>query len=242
MSVDRHICEDAEAAAEACAQFILALLKETLATRDYATLALSGGSTPKLLFKSLVDAKFKWDGVHLFWVDERAVPPDNPRSNYKLASDLLIGPAGIPRQQVHRIRAELHPTAAVEVYVEEIRRFFKLQQRELPKFDVIQRGMGADAHTASLFPSEPLITDRKNIAAALNVAKLDQWRITLLPGTLLAAHNTAVLVAGEDKAAAVRAVFEESFDPKKYPAQLGMRDGANVTWFLDQGAAKLLQG
>jgi 6-phosphogluconolactonase len=242
MSVDRQICEDAEATAEACAQFILALLRETLATRDYATLALSGGSTPKLLFKSLVEAKFQWEGVHLFWVDERAVPPDSPRSNYKLAADLLIGPAGIPRQQVHRIRAELHPTAAVEVYVDEMRRFFKLQQHELPKFDVVQRGMGADAHTASLFPSEALIADRQKIAAAVQVAKLDQWRITLLPGVLLAAHNTAVLVAGEDKAEAIRAVFEEPFDPKKYPAQIGMRDGKNVTWFLDQAAAKLLKG
>ena len=241
MSVDRHICEDAQAAAEACAHFILALLGETLATRDYATLALSGGSTPKLLFQSLVAAKFNWDGVHLFWVDERAVPPDSPRSNYKLAAELLIGPAGIPRQQVHRIRAELLPTAAAEAYVEEIRRFFKLQPHEMPKFDVIQRGMGADVHTASLFPAEPLIADRQKIAAAVNVAKLDQWRITLLPGALLAAHNTTVLVAGEDKAAAVRAVFEEPFDPKKYPAQLGMRDGTNVTWFLDESAAKLLK-
>jgi 6-phosphogluconolactonase len=241
MSVDRHICEDGPAASEACAQFILAILRETLATRDYATLALSGGSTPKQLFQSLVNANFTWEGVHLFWVDERAVPPDSPRSNYKLAADFLIGPARIPRQQVHRVRAELSPTAAVETYTEEIRRFFKLQLHELPKFDVIQRGMGADAHTASLFPAEPLIGDRQKIAAVVNVAKLDQWRITLLPGTLLAAHNTVVLVAGEDKAAAVRSVFEEPFDPKKYPAQIGMRDGANVTWFLDQAAGKLLK-
>jgi 6-phosphogluconolactonase len=241
MGVSRQICEDREAAAEACAQFIFAILRETLATRDYATLALSGGSTPKLLFQRMVEAKFKWDGVHLFWVDERPVPPTDERSNFKLALDSLIGPAGIPRAQVHRIRAELNPPAAVEAYVDEIRSFFKIRGQELPKFDVIQRGMGPDAHTASLFPTEPLIADRQKIAAAVHVEKVAQWRITLLPGVLLAAHNTVVLVAGEEKAPAVRSVFEETFDPKKYPAQLGMRDARNVTWFLDQAAAKLLK-
>jgi 6-phosphogluconolactonase len=240
MSVERKICEDGPAAAEACAHYILGILKETLATRDYATLALSGGSTPKLLFERMAAAKFKWHGVHLFWVDERPVPPDDARSNYKLAEDFLIGPAGIPKEQVHRIRAELHPAAAVDMYIEEIRRFFKLQPLEMPKFDVIQRGMGADGHTASLFPAQPLISDRKNIAAAVQVEKLMQWRITLLPGALLAALRTAVLVAGEDKAPAVRSVFEEPFDPKKYPAQLGLRDGKETVWFLDRAAAKLL--
>jgi 6-phosphogluconolactonase len=187
-------------------------------------------------------AKCKWDGVHLFWVDERPVPPDDERSNFKLAQDALIGPAGIPQRQVHRIRAELHPSAAVEMYIDEIRSFFKLGPTELPRFDVIQRGMGPDAHTASLFPAEPLITDRQKIAAAVYVEKMSQWRITLLPGVLLAAHHTAVLVTGDDKATPVRSVFEESFDPMKYPAQIGMRDGKDVEWFLDRGAARLLAG
>src|SRR5260370_8338596 len=145
----------------------------------------------------MVEAKFKWDGVHLFWVDERAVPPTDERSNFKLALDSLIGPAGIPRAQVHRIRAELNPPAAVEAYVDEIRTFFKIRAQELPKFDVIQRGMGPDAHTASLFPTEPLIADRQKIAAAGYVEKIAHWRITLLPGVLLAAHNTLVLVPAD---------------------------------------------
>ncbi len=240
MSVQRHILEDAEAAAKACAKYILGVLDEALATRNQASIALSGGSTPKLLFGYLAGANFKWAGVHVFWVDERPVPPDDDRSNYKLAAETLIGPAGIPRQQVHRIRAELHPAAAAEMYVNEIRTFFKLRLNELPRFDVIHRGMGTDAHTASLFPAQPLIGDREKIAAPVQVEKLQQWRITLLPGVLLAAHHTAMLVAGDDKASAVRSVFDEPYDPKKYPAQLGLRDGKEVEWFLDEGAAKLL--
>jgi len=153
----------------------------------------------------------------------------------------LITPAGIPKSQVHRIHAELHPTAAAETYIDEIRTFFKLRPNELPKFDVIQRGMGPDAHTASLFPAEPLIGDRTRIAAAIHVEKLSQWRITLLPGPLIAALHTAVLVVGDDKAQAVKWVFEESYDPRKYPAQLGMREGKYVNWFLDEAAAKLLR-
>jgi 6-phosphogluconolactonase len=240
MSVQRHILEDAESAAEACAHYILGVLEEALAARRQAAIALSGGSTPKLLFRHLTAANFKWAGVHLFWVDERPVPPDDDRSNYKLAAETLIGPAGIPRQQVHRIHAELHPAAAAEMYVNEIRVFFKLGLNELPRFDLIHRGMGPDAHTASLFPTQPLIGDRGMIAAPVHVEKLSQWRITLLPGVLLAANHTAMLVAGDDKAPAVQSVFEEPYDPKKYPAQLGLRDGKDVEWFLDAGAAKLL--
>jgi 6-phosphogluconolactonase len=241
VSVQRNNSEDPQRASDACAAYIIAMLKEALATRDYATLALSGGSTPKLLFERLVNANFKLDGVHLFWVDERPVPPDDARSNYKLAQDWLIGPAGIPRSQTHRIRAELHPTAAVDMYIDEIRSFFKLGPNEMPRFDVIHRGVGPDAHTASLFPAEPLIGDRQKIAAAVHVEKLSQWRITLLPGVLLAASHTAVLATGEDKSPAVRSVFEEPYDPKRYPAQIGMRDGKDVVWFMDKAAAKLLK-
>ena len=241
MSVQRQIHPDAVTTAEACARHILKTLSAALAGREYATLALSGGSTPQLLFERMVVAKFQWDRVHLFWVDERPVPPGDPRSNYRLAEQSLIVPAAIPRKNVHRIRAELHHDAAAEMYVDEIRSFFRLQPHEVPRFDMVQRGMGADAHTASLFPAEPLIADRGKIAAAVRVEKLAQWRITLLPGTLLAAHHTVMLVAGEDKAAAVQSVLEEPYDPQKYPAQLGMRNGTEIVWFLDAGAAKLLK-
>lgn len=125
--------------------------------------------------------------------------------------------------------------------MEEICSFFRLGRQELPRFDVIQRGMGPDGHTASLFPAEPLIADRQKIAAAVDVEKLSQRRITLLPGVLLEALHTAVLATGKDKAQAVRSVFERPYDPMTYPAQLGMREGREVVWFLDRDAAQLLK-
>jgi 6-phosphogluconolactonase len=174
-------------------------------------------------------------------VDERAVPPTDPQSNYKLAEENLILPARIPQRNVHRIPTELGPDKAAIRYSQEIADFFELPDGELPHFDVIQLGLGPDAHTASLFPGEPLIDNRDGIAAAVYVEKIPQWRITLLPGVLLGARHTVFLVAGDDKAEAVRSVFQEPYDPKRFPAQVVSRHGRKVTWFLDQAAARFLE-
>ena len=237
MSVQWNTYPDPRATAAACAQHVSALLEQALASQEHATLAVSGGSTPKLLFESLVASRFRWQRVHLFFVDERAVPPNDTESNYRLANENLIAPAHIPPDQVHRIHAEIKPETGAQQYVEDIRNFFGLEDGEQPHFDVLQLGLGPDAHTASLFPGEAAIEDREHIAGATYVKKFSKWRVTLLPGALLAAKNTVFLVSGADKAAAVRNVFHQEFDPKQYPAQLISRQGRRVTWFLDQPAA-----
>jgi 6-phosphogluconolactonase len=240
MSLHRYVQPDPVAAAEACAHHVLSVLDEAVAGNESATFAVSGGTTPRYLFEFLAKSKFPWERVHIFWVDERCVPPADPASNYKLANEYLIQPARIPHRQVHRIAGELAPKAAAERYIEEIREFFGLDDSEMPHFDLVHRGMGPDAHSASLFPGDSLIDDREHIAAAVFAAKFNQWRVTLLPGALLAAKHTVFLVAGEDKAEAVRAVFNEEYDPKKYPAQIASHHGRGVTWFLDQNAAARL--
>ena len=238
MSAQRHSLPDAAAAAEACAHRVTGLLEAALGGGEFATLAVSGGSTPRLLFEKLATLRFDWSRVHLFWVDERCVPPTDPASNYKLAKDWLIPGARIPERNVHRIVGEVAPKEAAHLYVEEIRRFFGLEPDEMPRFDVVQCGMGPDAHTASLFPGEPLIEDRAGIAAAVFAPQFNQWRVTLLPGPLLAARHVVYLVSGADKVEAVRAVFEGPFEPKTYPAQLV---GRSAEWFLDEAAARLLE-
>jgi 6-phosphogluconolactonase len=240
MSARRHKFPDANAAAEACCRHIVSLLDETLSGQEFATLAVSGGSTPKLLFDCLARSAAAWSRVHLFWVDERCVPPTDPQSNYRLAEEHLIGPAQIPQSHVHRIPAELMPDHAARHYIEEIREFFGLDHDGVPHFDIVQCGMGADAHTASLFPGEPLIENRDGIAAAVYVEKLKQWRVTLLPGVLLAAKQTVFLVTGADKAEAVRNVFHSEYDPMKYPAQMASHHGRGAAWFLDDAAAGLM--
>jgi 6-phosphogluconolactonase len=240
MSIHSYIYDDAQQASAACAIKILSLLETTLAGFPVATLAISGGSTPKLLFGELAKAGFDWNRVHLFWVDERAVPPNDPQSNFKLAKEHLIDPAGFPASNVHRIQAELEPETAARLYTEDIHKFFRLAPGAFPHFDIIHRGMGPDAHTASLFPGDPLIDNHDNLVAATYVEKFHQWRITLLPGVLEAARNTIMLVAGEDKAEPLRTVLHEPYDPQKYPVQMATHDGQNVLWFLDKAAARLL--
>jgi 6-phosphogluconolactonase len=228
------VAADAAAAAEACARRVLALLEDALSRQDVATFAISGGSTPKLLFDNLAAAAFPWDRVHLFWVDERCVPPDDDASNYKLAHIHLIEPAHIPETNVHRICGEIDHSEAAARYVAGIRGFFHLDAGALPRFDVMHRGMGPDAHTASLFPGSPLIEDRSGIAAAVFASQFHQWRVTLLPAVLEAARNTVMLVAGADKIDALRAVFQDPYDPKRYPAQIAARQSE---WFLDASSA-----
>ena len=239
MSVHRHSYPTQQEAAESCAKHIVTRLDEALSGEGNATLAVSGGSSPVPMFQYLARADLDWNQVHLFWVDERAVPPTSPQSNFKLADENLIRPARIPRRNVHRIAAELRPEAAAKRYADEIREFFGLDEGELPHFDIVHRGMGPDAHTASLFPGEPLLDDREGIAAAVYVEKLGQWRITLLPGVLLAARHTVMLVTGGEKASAIRAVFNEDYDPKLYPAQMVSHHGRQCGWFLDDAANAL---
>jgi 6-phosphogluconolactonase len=238
MSFHKYVYPDAAATAAACGQTIFSLLEDQLAGESTATLAISGGSTPKLMFEDMAKSEFNWRKVHIFWVDERGVPPTDSQSNYLLAEQTLLKPAGIPPSNVHRIRAELPPEEAARLYADEIREFFNLVDGQFPSFDVIHRGVGPDAHTASLFPGEPLIDDRENPVAAVFVPKMNQWRITLLPGVLLHAKHTVILACGADKEEPLRAVIHEPYDPKKYPSQLAVHDGRGVLLFLDEAAAK----
>lgn len=234
-----RIHDTLEESAHACGTYILQELEETLKAQPRAAIAISGGSTPKPLFAFLANADVDWPRIHFFWVDERCVPPDDDRSNFKLANELLLTPARVPESNVHRVYGELPPDEAASEYIDEIKRFFSLERDALPAFDIVHRGMGPDAHTASLFPGEPLIQDRTHIAAHVWVEKLKMHRVTLLPGVLIAAKQTVLQVAGADKTSAVRNVLTGEGNPESYPCQIASRD-SKATWFLDKAAASKL--
>jgi 6-phosphogluconolactonase len=238
LSAARNTFADPATAAEACAQRILTLLDDALEDKPVASLAVSGGATPKLMFQKMVGMKFDWSRVHLFFVDERVVPPTDILSNFRLANENLIAPARIPLANVHRVLGELAPEQAAQAYLADIEKFFAAP---MPQFDVVHLGTGPDAHTASLFPGDKLIEDRAGVATAIYSESKKNWRVTLLPGPLLAARHTLYLVTGEEKAAAIQSVFYAEYDPLKYPAQLFTRFGAKVEWFLDQPAARLVE-
>jgi 6-phosphogluconolactonase len=231
------IFDDAQGAAEACGDRILEILDKARRERGWAMLAVSGGSTPRLMFQAMAKRSFDWSNVQIFQVDERCVPPDHALSNFRMTRESLLDSAGLDVNQFHRVRGELAPEEAARLYVEEIRRSFTLAPGELPVFDAIQRGMGPDAHTASLFPGEPLIGDRTGIAAAVYVEKMMQHRVTLLRGVLERARHTLCLVTGAEKAEALRKVLKGPFDPLNVPSQIASPD---TVWYIDKSAGSKL--
>jgi 6-phosphogluconolactonase len=218
-------------AAISCGDRILQLLDAARRHRGIALLAVSGGSTPRLMFESMAQRGFDWNRVEFFWVDERMVPPTDSQSNYRMTREAMLDAIRLPAAQVHRIVGEMAPPDAAAKYIEEISGTFKLAAGELPVFDVIQRGMGPDMHTASLFPGEPLILNRTDIAAAVWVPKMKQHRVTLLPGVLELARETLCLVSGSDKTAGLRQVMNEPPDTLKRPMQIASQD---MAWYVDE--------
>jgi 6-phosphogluconolactonase len=229
-------------AAEACGDRTLAILDKAGRERGIATLAVSGGSTPRLMFQAMAKRAFDWSKVHIFQVDERCVPPDHQVSNFRMTKESLLDAVPIDKSRIHRIAGELAPEEGARLYVEDIRRTFKLSSGELPVFDVIQRGMGPDGHTASLFPGEPLIGDRTGIASAVDVDKpyidkVMRYRVTLLPGVLECARYTLCLATGPDKAESLQKVLKGPPAPMLFPSQIASPDTA---WYIDKKAASLL--
>jgi 6-phosphogluconolactonase len=227
-------------AAVACGVRSLGILEQARRERGSATIAVSGGSTPRMMFEDMAKRPFDWSGIDIFQVDERCVPPDHVQSNYRMLREALLSVAPIEETRVHRVKGELPPEEAAREYVEELRRFFQLSAGELPVFDLIQRGMGTDAHTASLFPGEKLIEDRAGIAAAVQNTGLEksmQNRVTLLRGVLERARHTLCLATGEDKAEPLRRVLRTDFDPVHVPSQIA---SADLVWFVDKAAASRL--
>lgn len=234
-----RISKTPDQGAEELAAYILECLSQDMQAQPQVTLAISGGSTPRLLFTRLAAANFDWPRVHIFWVDERCVPPTDSQSNFRMASETLLSSGKIPGENVHRIHGELPPDDGAARYTTDIKRFFDLRDGRLPVFDIIHRGMGVEGHTASLFPGEPLIQNTTDIAAHVWVAKVKMDRVTLLPGVLRAAKRTVLQVAGADKAEAVREVLRGSENLMEYPCQIASRD-SRATWFLDEAAAAQL--
>ncbi len=245
-----HILPDREALArEAASRFVL-IARQAIAARGRLAVALSGGSTPRDLYQLLATSEFSsqidWSRAHLFWGDERAVPPDDPASNFRMANEALISRVPIPQHNVHRIRAELKPEDAAREYeqilYDDILGGTILQtENGVGRLDLILLGIGEDAHTASLFPRTHALRETVRWVAANYVEKLKAYRITLTPPILNAAANIWFLVAGADKANAVHAVLRSDYRPDEFPAQLVQPTNGQVVWLLDQAASGKLE-
>jgi len=216
---------------EAADRFV-ALARSALAAQGRFTVALSGGSTPKSVYEQLVAPPIDWQHVHVFWGDERCVPPVHPDSNYGLAQRAWLAHINIPAQNVHRLRGELDPAQAARQYEDELRAIFGT----LPRFDLVWLGMGADAHTASLFPGTPALHEQQRWVVAQYVDQLQATRLTLTPLIINQAANVTFLVTGSDKAAALQAVWRGPHDPDQFPAQIVRPTAGQLSWLVDRAA------
>lgn len=238
LDVERLILADVGAVAREAARRFVSLAREAVQARGRFGVALSGGSTPADLYRLLAQSPYHeqvpWQGVHVFWGDERCVPPDDPDSNYRLACDTLLGHVPIPVENVHRLVGESEPAAAARAYQLVLQDFYCGPQ---PRFDLVLLGLGRDGHTAALFPGSPALDAREQLVVPAQ-AEYDgrpACRLTLTLPAINAARCVLFLVTGSDKASVVADVLHHR--RQLLPAQYVIPTAGEVTWLLDQAAA-----
>jgi 6-phosphogluconolactonase len=228
------------------AEKFVEIAAEAIETRGKFTVALAGGSTPKSLYQLLSGERFKdkldWTSVFFFFGDERSVLPNDAESNFRMANETLFEPLQISGENVYRWRTESADAEKIaENYEQAIKVFFSLAENDLPEFDLILLGMGADGHTASLFPFTKALKETKRIAVANYVEKLNTNRLTLTFPVINNASNIIFLVSGESKAEALQEILEGEPQTNKFPSQNVRPDGGKLIWMIDRAAARLLQ-
>ncbi len=244
MSSIIKILPDEETLIRQSADEVTGLINQTLAEKDICTFVLSGGSTPKALYSKLASAPYRktvrWEKVHLFWGDERCVPPDHQDSNYRMVKESLLDHIDLPPENIHRISGEKPPDVAAQEYEQEVRKYVS-GACGIPRFDITLSGIGDDGHTASLFPGTPVLKEQKKLVASVYVPGLKSWRITL---TFPVINNSKVilfLVKGSSKARIMSQVLNGNSSGNRYPVQkINPTDGKKI-WFLDKKAAAMLE-
>jgi 6-phosphogluconolactonase len=237
---------DPAALAWRAALHLTELIEEAVAARGRARIAVSGGSTPKVTFALLADPahpfvnRMPWDRLELFFVDERTVPPDHPDSNYRMTKEALLDKVGMKPEQIHRMQGELEPEVAAAEYEFDLRRTFRLEGAEAPRFDIVTLGMGDDGHTASLFPHTDAIHEMGRLVVANQVPQKDTWRVTLTWPVINHAREVFFLIAGDDKAEPLKEVFLGTKDVERLPSQLIWPASGILTLILDKAAAAQL--
>jgi 6-phosphogluconolactonase len=219
---------------------------KAIAERGTFSIALSGGSTPKALYQLLAKGEpskpawpFDWNRFHVFFGDERCVPPDHPDSNYKMASEALLSHVPIPPTNVHRMKGEIDPNEAAKEYGQTLKHIFG----DSGGVDVNLLGMGDDGHTASLFPGTPALDETHHRVVAQFVEHSTtgkSWRITMTPPFINRSREVFVIVVGKGKAKRLNEVLHGPRDSHRLPIQL-IQPAGQMVWLLDEAAASELQ-
>ena len=245
MNVDLRIAENTRTLTRIAATEFAERAASAVQDNGRFSVALSGGSTPEGLYSQLAEEtrlrqRIPWEHSHFFWGDERPVPPDHPDSNFRMAHAALLSRVPVPAANVYRMKGELPPRQAAADYARTLVDFFALRRDALPRFDLVLLGLGAEGHTASLFPGTQALHEQRKLVVANWVGKLGVERITLTAPVLNNAACVIFLVSRAEKATALKAVLEGPYEPEQLPAQLIRPHNGHLEWIVDEAAAKLL--
>jgi 6-phosphogluconolactonase len=241
MKSDVRVWADVNELSLRAAEAAVRTINESVQTNDTCSVVLSGGNTPRTLYR-LLSSQFRdqipWTKIQMFWGDERYVPPDDPQSNYRMARETLLDHVACPAANVHAMPTHLpDPDIAARDYEKTLRTYFS---KGWPRFDLVLLGLGEEGHTASLFPRSPALEETRRWVVAVKAPSVPPLRLTLTLPALTEAANIYFLVAGSNKAEALHHVLTGSPDPTNYPAS-GIRPAEKtVIWWLDRAAAALV--
>ncbi|HEY9874434.1 MAG TPA: 6-phosphogluconolactonase [Candidatus Obscuribacterales bacterium] len=234
-----EVLPDQPALIERSLKIILEKIQSAISERGQFTIALSGGSTPKPLYEAIASQNLPWEKIHVFWGDERYVPPDHPDSNQGMARQAWLDRVNMPAANIHPMPTdEADPAVAASKHEEQLRDFFKVQVGEFPVFDVILLGMGDDGHTASLFPHTEALQVRDRLVTVGN--KDGQPRLTFTVPLINSARYVLFVVAGSNKRPALAEIFSATGDDQTYPSRLIQPQG-ELWWLLDESAGQELK-
>jgi 6-phosphogluconolactonase len=239
---DVIVADDAEAAARRAAEEVVGRATAAVASRGSFWWVLSGGGTPRRLYELLAGEpgfrdRMPWAETEIYWGDERPVPPGHPESNFGMAWEALLSRVPARRERIHAWPVELPPEEAARAYEATVRRAPGATAGGPPRFDLVLLGLGADGHTASLFPGSPALAERERLTAAPWVEALGAWRLTLTPPAINGARCVLFLVTGEGKAHALRAALAPEGDPAACPARAIRPLRGELLWIADRPAA-----
>lgn len=239
---DIRVFADGDEVAREAARRFIELANASIDARDRFSVALAGGSTPKRIYELLAGEEMReqinWSNVHVFFGDERCVPPDDAESNYRMANEALLSRVNLPEQNVHRMRGEGDAVANARLYEDELRAYF--EDENLPSFDLIMLGMGDDGHTASLFPGTTALDVQQAWVTANWVEKFNTFRVTLTVPAINHARCVMFIVTGANKAERLFEVLYGAREPQRLPSQLIQPQQGSLEWFLDEAAAAKL--
>jgi 6-phosphogluconolactonase len=243
MNLDLRIFPTPEALNRAAAEAFAQMANKAITEKGRFTVALAGGNTPRAIYQLLATAyrqQIPWPKVHLFWGDERYVPTNDPNSNYRMARESLFDHVPILAENVHRMPTEfIQPETAAQNYEKTLRDFWPAS---LPRFDLIQLGMGPDGHILSLFPNSPLLQEEQRLVAVVrNSPKPPPTRLTLTLPVINHAAQIHFFVTGAEKVEALRSTIQGPRDWQKFPAQAVQPVNGQAIWWVDEKAASLLK-